>query len=85
MTIRERVTIQPGGVVEVRNPGLPAGAEVEVVIQLESQEAQVSPSVSSRNERRPIWEIIEEIGARVPPGEWEKIPSDLSQNLDHYL
>lgn len=34
---------------------------------------------------RPIWEVIEEIGAAVPPEEWDKVPTDAAQNLDHYL
>jgi hypothetical protein len=34
---------------------------------------------------KPIWEVIEEIGAAVPAGEWEKVPADGAQNLDHYL
>ena len=34
---------------------------------------------------RPIWEIVTEMGAEIPEEEWEKVPSDLSKNLDHYL
>jgi hypothetical protein len=34
---------------------------------------------------RPIWDIIEEIGAQVPDSEWAKVPQDLATNLDHYL
>lgn len=34
---------------------------------------------------RPVWEIIEEIGASVPAEEWDKVPTDGAQNLDHYL
>jgi hypothetical protein len=34
---------------------------------------------------RPIWQVIEEIGATVPPEEWEKVPVDGARNLDHYL
>ena len=34
---------------------------------------------------RPIWEIVSEIGSEVPEKEWEKVPTDLSKNLDHYL
>ena len=34
---------------------------------------------------RPIWEVIEEIGAAVPVGEWARVPADGAQNLDHYL
>jgi hypothetical protein len=34
---------------------------------------------------KPIWEVIEEIGAAVPAGEWARVPADGAQNLDHYL
>jgi hypothetical protein len=34
---------------------------------------------------RPIWEVIEEISNQIPEEEWNKIPSDASINLDHYL
>jgi len=34
---------------------------------------------------RPIWEIVEEIGASVPDEDWEKVPTDGARNLDHYL
>ena len=34
---------------------------------------------------KPIWQVIEEIGAAVPAREWEKVPADGAQNLDHYL
>ena len=34
---------------------------------------------------KPIWEIIEEIGAAVPAEEWDKVPTDGARNLDHYL
>ena len=34
---------------------------------------------------RPIWEEIEELVSQVPAEEWEKLPDDLSFNLDHYI
>jgi hypothetical protein len=33
----------------------------------------------------PFLQFIEEISAQVPKGEWEKLPKDLSKNIDHYL
>ncbi|KKD38444.1 MAG: hypothetical protein WAN66_06265 [Limnoraphis robusta] len=33
---------------------------------------------------KPIWEIVVEIGAKIPESEWEKVPSDLSKNFDLY-
>lgn len=34
---------------------------------------------------QPIWEIASKIGTSIPDKEWEKVPADLSKNLDHYL
>lgn len=34
---------------------------------------------------KPIWEIIKDISEEIPPEEWEKVPPDLSKNLDYYL
>lgn len=34
---------------------------------------------------RPIEEVLGEIGARVPPEEWARLPTDFSDQLDHYL
>lgn len=34
---------------------------------------------------RPFWEVAAEITASVPQHEWDKVPTDLSRNLDHYL
>jgi len=33
----------------------------------------------------PIWETIAEIGKSIPEEEWDKVPTDLAANLDHYL
>src|SRR5436305_1063624 len=34
-------------------------------------------------DRRPIWEIVEEINAELPADTWDKVPTDGSINLDH--
>jgi hypothetical protein len=36
-------------------------------------------------DRRPIWELVEEINAGLPADTWENVPTDGSINLDHYL
>lgn len=33
---------------------------------------------------KPIWEILQEIGATIPESEWEKVPTDWSKNFDLY-
>jgi len=42
----------------------------------DSQQAPTLPS---------FLQFVEDISAQVPREEWEKLPSDLSKNLDHYL
>lgn len=34
---------------------------------------------------RPLEDKIAEIVARVPAEEWEKLPADMGDNLDHYI
>jgi hypothetical protein len=34
---------------------------------------------------RPIEDILEELASEIPQSEWDRLPSDLSDNLDHYL
>ena len=36
-------------------------------------------------DRRPIWEVVDEINAGLPADTWENVPTDGSINLDHYL
>lgn len=36
-------------------------------------------------DRRPIWEVVNEINAGLPADTWENVPNDGSINLDHYL
>lgn len=88
MTIRKSMTIERDGVLEVHDPELSAGAKVEVLIDVESPRAAVALGEAGPEEkkpRQPVWEAIIEIGASVPPEEWDKVPRDLSKFTDHYL
>jgi len=38
-----------------------------------------------RIDRKPIWDVVEEINAGLPADTWETVPADGSINLDHYL
>jgi Arc/MetJ-type ribon-helix-helix transcriptional regulator len=54
-----------------RNPALPAGA---------------SPGPeSAAPDAKPIWERILERTAGIPDEEWDKVPTDLAEQHDHYL
>jgi putative addiction module CopG family antidote len=39
----------------------------------------------SQNSGSNLLESVEKLAAKVPGEDWEKVPSDLSRNLDHYL
>ncbi|RCJ34787.1 hypothetical protein A6770_16650 [Nostoc minutum NIES-26] len=45
--IKQKVIVQPGGVVEICSPELPTGATVEVIILLESPPQQSEKSLTS--------------------------------------
>ncbi|MFC1816458.1 hypothetical protein ACFL0M_11110 [Thermodesulfobacteriota bacterium] len=34
---------------------------------------------------RPIEDILEELAREIPQEEWDRLPGDLNDNLDHYL
>jgi len=56
--------------------------EIKAVDELKIIKEEETPYDRSS---RPIGQILEELGKEVLPGEWEKLPADLSDNLDHYL
>ena len=35
--------------------------------------------------RKPVWERIQDLTADVPDEEWDKLPTDLAEQHDHYL
>ncbi|HXM46955.1 MAG TPA: hypothetical protein VN956_03730 [Pyrinomonadaceae bacterium] len=49
-----------------------------------ANQAIAEPNGTSAD-RRSIWEIVEEVNARLPADTWENVPTDGSINLDHYL
>jgi hypothetical protein len=44
--LRQKVVVQPGGVIEIHSPELPAGATVEVIVLLEPQAQPASQGLS---------------------------------------
>jgi hypothetical protein len=43
-----------------------------------------APAVS-RVPKRPVWQLVVELGAQIPEEEWAKVPDDASINFKHYL
>jgi putative addiction module CopG family antidote len=53
---------------------------------LELLQAQDSGAIAGPAKDSPsIAEVFAKIAGEVPEGEWDKVPSDLSKNLEHYL
>ena len=44
-----------------------------------------TPPPPAKGPVRDIWEIAEELTRDIPAEEWKSLPSDLIDNLDHYL
>ena len=59
--------------------------KIKNITHVASLTMQVAAASSFDPAARPVWEIVEEIGASVPAGDWKKTPHDAAQNLDHYL
>ena len=57
---------------------LPEGAEVRVELAAPAQEEFDPHAPTIEDELRAIW-------ADVPKEEWDRLPADLSENLDHYI
>jgi hypothetical protein len=66
---------------------LPEGAEVQLIIVGDETRCFESAAAAAKRSEpsKPIEEVIADIVADVPEAEWEKLPSDLSEQLDHYV
>jgi Arc/MetJ-type ribon-helix-helix transcriptional regulator len=59
--------------------------------RLNQEQTQAVPEKAVRSEepaatpRKPIWERILERSAAIPDEEWDKLPTDLAEQHDHYL
>ena len=41
--------------------------------------------VKAKNSTPTLWDEIDKLRAQVPPEEWDKLPTDMAKNVDHYL
>lgn len=82
--IREHLTVETDGSIEIRHPELQPGSRAEVIILLEPGSARSAHS-SELEEPQPIWKAAEQVSKALSPEEWAAVPRDLSKNLDHYL
>ena len=54
--------------------------------EMKALSGRTRPSRAQEDKRRrPIEEILEELGAQVPDELWAQLPDDFSEQLDHYI
>ncbi len=53
--------------------------------QLQQRQASPPPAAGQESSEKPIWEEILELTADVPDAEWDKLPTDLAEQHDHYI
>jgi hypothetical protein len=62
----------------------PEGKLLEIT-DIESLETHPAGEVAFDKSARPIEDIMEELASEVPQADWDRLPADLTDNLDHYL
>jgi hypothetical protein len=78
--------VRDGKVVMGEGVKLPEGAEVEVTLKADGACAGPRHAQDDAAHRVPsIEEELEHIWAEVPQEEWDKLPPDLTDHLDHYI
>ncbi|HPA46915.1 MAG TPA: hypothetical protein PK395_14200 [bacterium] len=55
------------------------------IVRIDQMQKCQSGEVPFDPDAPPIWEVLARIGASVPKEDWDRLPVDLSSNLDHYL
>lgn len=64
---------------------LPPEKQRELLGIVETLSQRGASATAADGDRRPIWEVIEEISSQAPPEAWDDVPTDGSINVDHYL
>jgi len=66
-----------------------AMAEAARLLLSQLKQKPVTPHVAKEEPvaapHKPIWEVIEEENQSIPPEIWESLPTDLSEQHDHYI
>jgi len=62
----------------------PSG-EIKNIIKVKELTIQPAGELTFDARVRPVWEVVAELGARIPAKEWEKVPGDAARNIEHYL
>jgi hypothetical protein len=73
--------VQAGLLAQAQESGMFLGAFVERVLSEKSREALHG----SREDTRPIWEVITDIAKNIPDQVFDRLPSDGAGQVDHYI
>ncbi len=56
------------------------------ILRVDDLERRAStPDDEYDDSARPLWQSVIDLGASLPAEEWDRVPTDLAANLDHYL
>ena len=65
---------------------LPPERQQEALEYLNALMSQANPETRPLdNRKKTIWEVAQDINAKLPQDTWDSVPTDGSINLDHYL
>lgn len=62
-----------------------AQGKVLKIKRIEELEVHPVGEIAFDQTAKPIGEILEELAREIPQAEWSKLPTDLTDNLDHYI
>lgn len=74
VAIRQRVTVQPGGVIELRSPELPPGSQADVIVLLETSPGPEQPLASFIGAGKGGFSSVQEVDAfiRAERDAWDR-------------
>jgi hypothetical protein len=61
------------------------GGKLKRIVSVKQLRVRPAPEKRPRKETKPFWKWVVELGESIPKEEWDKVPTDLAKNLDHYL
>jgi hypothetical protein len=62
-----------------------ASGQLRRIVRVDRLEERPAGETPFDPDAPPIWETVAGIGRSIPEEEWDKVPTDLAANLDHYL
>ncbi|MBI3852657.1 MAG: hypothetical protein HY298_20560 [Verrucomicrobia bacterium] len=61
------------------------GGKLKRIVSVKHLDVRPARAKRPTKESKPFWKWIVELGESIPKEDWDKVPTDLGKNLDHYL